>query len=60
MAINHGQSLHCSVMGNSLSSLGEALKRMNSTKYVRNAQMMQLSYKCIQKYGNKGINWHFW
>ena len=56
MAINHGQSLHCSVMGNSLSSLGEALKRMNSTKYVRDAHMMQLSYTRIQRYGNKGIN----
>ena len=30
MAISHGQGLHCSFMGNSLLSLGEALKTMNS------------------------------
>jgi hypothetical protein len=29
MDISHGQSLYCSFMGTSLSSLGEALKRMN-------------------------------
>jgi hypothetical protein len=31
MAISHGQSLHCSFMGNSLLSLGEAIKTMNPT-----------------------------
>ena len=29
MAISHGQSLHCSIMGNSLSSLQEVLKTMS-------------------------------
>jgi hypothetical protein len=43
-------------MGNSLSSLGEALKTMNSIKFGINAPMMQLSYKYVHKYGSKGIN----
>jgi len=24
------------------------------------AQMMQLSYKYVHRYGSKGINWNFW
>ena len=35
MATSHGQSLYCCLMGNPLSSLGEALKRMNSIKIGR-------------------------
>jgi hypothetical protein len=35
MAIGHGQSLHCSFMGNSLSSLREVLKRMAEMLLVR-------------------------
>jgi hypothetical protein len=35
MAISHGSSWHCSFMGNSLSSLGEALKTMNAIKFGR-------------------------
>jgi hypothetical protein len=48
MTTSYGQSLHCSFMGNSLSSRGEALKRMNSIKIWQrcylsdHAQMMQL------------------
>ena len=48
MTTSYGQSLHCSFMGNSLSSLGEALKRMNSIKIWQrcylsdHAQMMEL------------------
>ena len=60
MAISHGQSLHCSFMENTLSSLGEALKRINSDKlgsYLSDhAQMMQLYYNCVHRYGSKGNN----
>jgi len=35
MAISHSQSLHCSFMENSLSSIGEALKTINSIKFGR-------------------------
>ena len=35
MATSHGPSLHCSFMGNSLSSFGEALKTMNAIKSGR-------------------------
>jgi len=24
------------------------------------AQMIQLSCKCVHRYGSKGINWNFW
>jgi hypothetical protein len=34
-AISYGRSLHCSFLGNALSSLGEALTRMNSIKFGR-------------------------
>ena len=46
MAISHGQSIHCSFMGNSLSSLGEALKRMDSIKFGSDAtcQIMHKLY----------------
>ena len=45
MTIGHGQSLHCSFMGNSLSSLREALKSMAEMSY--HVQMIQLSYNCV-------------
>jgi hypothetical protein len=35
MATSHSPSLHCSFMGNSLSSFGEALKTMNAIKSGR-------------------------
>jgi DNA-binding XRE family transcriptional regulator len=43
-------------MGNALSTLGEALKTMNSIEFGRNPPMMQLSYKYVHRYGSKGIN----
>jgi hypothetical protein len=58
MAIGHCQSLHCSFMGNLLSSLGEALKTMHSIKFglSHHAQMMLLSNKGVHRYDSKDIN----
>ena len=50
MAISHGQSLHYSFMGNSfkftLSSIGEALKTMNSIKFVGDVTCQIMHKRC--------------
>jgi hypothetical protein len=60
MAISHGHSLHCSFMWNSLSSLREALKRMNSIKFGRDVTCQIMHKWCnLVTYGSKGIKWNF-
>jgi len=46
MAIRYGQSLHCSFVGNSLSSLGEALKIMNSIKFDKDVACQFMHKRC--------------
>jgi hypothetical protein len=51
-AISYGRSLHCSFLGNALSSLGEALTRMNSIKFGRyvTSQIMHKWYFATNVY----------
>ena len=46
MAISQGQSLHCSFMGNSLSSHGQALTRMNSTEFDGDVTCQIMHKRC--------------